>query len=118
MENVIEKREHRRLDIRLPLEFNHTDVGRGNTWRTITINVSTGGVYFETTIDDFGIGDQLALSIGVDPRDQRFPPEGKISTIAEVVRISPVEDLPGSDDALILRYGIGAKFRQPLKLSF
>ena len=117
MKSTTEKRAHRRLDIRLPLDFHPEDMSRGNVWRTVTNNVSTGGVYFETTLDDINVGDRLSLAIGVDPQDHRFPPEGKITTVGEVVRINSIEEGVLGNNAPIPRYGVGVKFKQPLKLS-
>ena len=117
MAETVEKRQHRRLDIRLPLDFHIENINRGNLWRTVTQNVSTGGAYFETTLDNLNMGDRLSLALGVDPQDRRFPPEGKITSVGKVVRVKALDgQLPGEGPA-VARYGIGLKFVQPLKIS-
>ena len=118
MESVVENRAHRRLGISLPLEFHHADYSRSNLWHTVTTNVSTGGLYFETTVDDINVGDMLSLEIGVDPFDQRFPPNGRITTIAEVVRVVPTEEESLGIIPALTRYGIAAKYSRALKLAF
>ena len=117
MKNLVERRAHRRLDVQLPLEFSSINHARGNNWRSVTQNVSTGGVYFETTIDDIKVGEELSLSFDVGSRDPRFPPNGRINTVAKVVRIEKIKDFFQADTPLI-RYGIGAKFSKNLKLAF
>ncbi|MCP4707339.1 MAG: PilZ domain-containing protein, partial [Planctomycetes bacterium] len=90
--NTIEKRAHRRLDIHLPLSFHKKGLGRSNNYNTTTINVSTGGAYFETTADDVAIGDKLALELEIPVNDGRFPPQGKIVAEGEVIRCVAIED--------------------------
>ena len=87
-------------------------------WHSFTKNVSTGGAYFETTLDDIHNGDHLTLAIGVDPHDQRFPPDGKITTVGEVIRIEPIRETNTADTHAVPRFGIGVKFLKKLKLSF
>ena len=47
-----ERRKHRRLEIRLPLECSNWGGQPEVRYRTVTLNVSTGGVYFETEATD------------------------------------------------------------------
>ena len=117
MVEAVEKRQYRRLDIRLPLDFHPEDVNRGNLWRTVTQNVSTGGAYFETTLDNINMGERLSLALGVDPQDHRFPPGGKITSVGEVVRVETLDGQPPGEGSAVTRYGIGLKFVQPLKIS-
>ena len=117
MVEAVEKRQYRRLDIRLPLDFHIEDINRGNIWRTVTKNVSTGGAYFETTLDDIDMGKRLSLALGVDPQDHRFPPGGKITSVGEVVRVKTIDGKSSGEGPAVTRYGIGLKFVQPLKIS-
>ncbi len=113
-----EKRAHRRLDIRLPLEYRRQESPRANMFRTNTVNVSTGGVFFITTVDDFKPGDKLAFDLGVPPGDGRFPQEGKFSTTGQVVRTSIIDNTPNAKGVSIPRYGVAARFQQGFKLTF
>ncbi|MCK5271982.1 MAG: PilZ domain-containing protein [Sedimentisphaerales bacterium] len=117
MAEVVEKRRYRRLDIRLPLDFHPENINRGNLWHTVTQNVSTGGAYFETTLDNINMGDRLSLALGVNPQDQRFPPEGKITSVGEVVRVKTIDGKSSGEGPAVTRYGVGLKFVQPLKIS-
>lgn len=114
-----EKRAHRRLAVRLPLVYRRADSPWANGSTMSTVNVSTGGVYFETTDEDMQPGDALALEFNVPEGDDRFPPHSTITTIGRVVR---TEVLDGGDDGgdgvPFRRLGIGAQFEGGLKLVF
>ena len=114
----IERRAHRRLDIRLPLKFNKEGIGRSNIFRNMTINVSTGGTYFETTAEDIEVGDRIALEVEIPSGDARFPLQGKVVTVGEVVRRSVIEAQPNKDGLKFSRYGVAARFQKDLDLQF
>ena len=113
-----EKRAHRRLDIRLPLEYRRQDMHRTQFFRTMTINVSTGGIYFETSDEDICPGDKLIFEVGVPPGDKQFPQEGKISTVGEVLRAKSIKNKINGKGVQLSRYGVAAKFEQGFKLIF
>ena len=117
MTNVLEKRDNRRIDIQLPLDYQPEKSAWSSSRHTVTLNVSTGGAYFETALDDMNIGDRLSLSFGVGSQDNLFSPDGKITTLGQVVRIQPREDEFTEDQVFLTRYGVGIKFLRPLKLS-
>ena len=115
---VHERRTHRRLDLRLPLEYRKTDAVRGALSHSTTRNVSTGGLFFETMAEDIRRGDLIDLHLGVPASDDRFPPHGKIVTVGEVVRKSLVSQADGNAAGGVARYGVAARFKQGLKLTF
>jgi hypothetical protein len=112
-----EKRSHRRLYIRLPLEYRKRDAGRSSGFRTMTINVSTGGVYFETTDEGIRVGDILDFELGIPPGDSRFPLPGRIANKGKVVRTIAIQD----QDVEIgvpsySRFGVAAQFQEEFKI--
>lgn len=111
-----EKRAHRRLTIRIPLEYRKQGVRRSNVSRTMTINVSTGGIYFETTDDTIAEGDLLELELGIPPGDSRFPIQGKIANLGKVVRKRLIETDPDQPAAAYTRYGLAAQFQEEFKI--
>ena len=115
---IEERRRDRRLAIQLPLTYRKQDSGRGKPFGTITSNVSTGGVYFMTTADDVRAGDLLDLEFGVPADDDRFPPDGKIATVARVVRTEAIRDTGVNKQPAFARSGVAAQFEQGLKLAF
>jgi hypothetical protein len=111
-----ERREHRRLAIRLPVECSRANSSPGHAWRTATGNISTGGLYFEVDLLEGDAPPEmnalLNVELTVPPGDGHFPYEGRLSSVAEVRRC---EVLPVADTR---RFAIGAQFREPLKLAF
>ena len=111
-----ERRQHRRLDIRLPLEYRRVDDALENVFRTVTLNVSTGGVRFETEAEELTPGTLLNLELTVPPGDGHWPLQGRVSAVGEVVRVSPPE--AQGPKQVARRVAVAARFREPLKLSF
>jgi len=112
-----EKRAHRRLYIRLPLKYRKRDAGRSNAFRTMTINVSTGGVYFETTDEDIQLGDILDFELGIPPGDSRFPLPGKIANTGKVIRTAAIADQDlGNGGPSYSRFGVAAQFQEEFKI--
>ena len=115
----INNRAARRLNLKLPLVFQECDAEGANRWHAVTDNVSTGGAYFCTTLDDIRAGMQLAVTIDIDPTDLRFVENNQFATIAEVMRVeAPHEQGSCEDSQALPRYGLAVKFNQPLKLTF
>ena len=113
----MERREHRRLDIQLPIESSRMGISWIKEVNSTTVNISTGGVYFEITKDDFKVGDQLSMQMSINTDDKRFPKNSKIVTVAEVVRTAVLEKEADKAGTPYMFYGIAAKFSQGLKLT-
>jgi len=118
MAQIEEKRAHRRLDICLSLDYCPAGEVRRNVRHAQTLNVSTGGMYFETTAENFKAGDILNLELGVNPDDERFPPNSKISTSGQISRTTILPKRSENDPSGLTRYGVAVKFREGLKLTF
>ncbi len=116
--DLTEKRAHRRLKISLPLKFHKEGIGRSTVFSSQTINVSTGGTYFETAADDIEVGDRLALELEIPTDDTRFPLPGKIVTVGQVMRRTVIEDTPSKDGLTFSRFGLGMRFQKGLNLQF
>ena len=110
-----ERRQHRRLEIRLPLQYAPTDDVGGNVCRTVTKNISTGGLYFETDDLDIQPGMMVALELTVPPGEGHFPYQGHITSVGQVVRVDP---LRAESRTAPRRVGVATRFREGLKLSF
>jgi hypothetical protein len=117
-----ERRQHRRLSIRLPLEYSASADNGQRTLRTISSNISTGGVYFELDVIDGApiprLNSVLNVALTVPPGDGYFPYEGEVTGTARVVRCDPLESSTSSPPDTPARLGIAARFCQPLKLAF
>ena len=113
----VERREYRRLDIRLPLECRRRDGGEESSFRTVSLNVSTGGLYFEADMEDLQPGMLLDLELTVPPGDGHWPWHGRVSAVGEVIRVCTID--PGTEaGSRARRVGVAARFRERLKLSF
>ena len=112
-----EKRAHRRLYIRLPLGYRKRDAGRSKGFRTMTINVSTEGVYFETTDECLQVGDILDFELGIPPGDSRFPLPGRIANKGKVVRTAAIQDQELETGVpSYSRFGVAAQFQEEFKI--
>jgi hypothetical protein len=116
---MLERRQHRRLIIRLPMECAAADSSADGVLRANTNNISTGGLYFEVEVADAAAAPLPQSLIKVDlivPAGQgHFPYEGRVSAAAQVLRCDPLDavKVPRSR-----RVGIAAQFREPLRLDF
>jgi len=114
-----ERRKHRRLEIRLPLECSSADSsGRPATFRTVTFNISTGGVYFETEASDIKPGMRLSLELTIPPGDGHFPYQGHVTGTAEVLRVVPLPPKTDTSGKTRRWSGVATRFDERLKLSF
>jgi c-di-GMP-binding flagellar brake protein YcgR len=117
-----DKRQHRRLAIRLPLEYRLQGEGDEPKVRTVTKNISTGGVYFELDLLDGmkepEVNHQLNIDLTVPPGDGHSPYQGKISSVAEIVRCRKLDRPSALKKHTHPRLGIAARFSKPLRLSF
>lgn len=86
--------------------------------RSTTRDISTGGLYFEASASDGlplpDVNSLLAVELTVPPGEGHFPYEGKVRSVAEVLRCEPLEGPEGPSR----RFGIAARFREPLKFAF
>jgi hypothetical protein len=114
-----ERRQYRRLAIRLPLEYDSAGKAEVQTVRTVSSNISTSGLYFEMDIVEGlpvpEVKSVLNVALTVPPGDGYFPYEGRVIGVAEIVRCDELAPQRGDVPA---RMGIGARFRDPLKLAF
>lgn len=114
-----ERRRYRRLPIQLPLICRDPERPDHVVMQTRTINVSTGGIYFETLADNLRAGQRLDLELTIPPGEGHFPYQGRVTAPARIIRVkgvAPQPDAPGL--AHVPRVGVAATFDDSLKLSF
>jgi len=110
-----DRRANRRLDIRLPVELRRLGDGPAVVVRTITQNISTGGLYLELDRPDFAPGDRLSIDLKIPPAEGVSPYPGRATCEAEVLRCLPASRTP---DGTIRSYGIAARFLDRLKMNY
>lgn len=105
----IERRAHRRLECSLPVECRKGP----HVVRTITRNISTGGLCFELEMPDFAVGDRIDINLTLPAAEGVSPYPGRGSSPAEVVRVTRSTQGDGTP-----RFGFGIRFLQPLELAY
>jgi hypothetical protein len=109
-----ERRRHRRLAIRLPLECVVSGGGPHPQLRAITQNISTGGVFFEAPASLLRPGADVDLALTVPPGEGYSPYAGRVHGAAEILRVEPLTAHQNGSE----RVGIAARFREELQLVF
>lgn len=117
MEGQPERRAHRRVEINIPLECSPVRSGPRTAYRTVSINLSSDGVYFEADSDVFSEGTLVDFAFDVPPGGH-FPHRGCVRAVGEVVRARELPALQTPDASRHRRFGIAALFRKPLKVAF
>lgn len=110
-----DRRRHRRLAIRLPLEYrvNGENGISEPVHRSVCRDVSSGGVNFETECPGLAIGTHLTVDLLVPPGDGHSPYPGRVHTEGRVVRVEPV-----SPTASSARWRVSACFTDSPQLHF
>lgn len=110
-----ERRSQRRLSIRLPVEIRKETTGLRQLIRTVTRNVSSGGLYLELDAAEYRPHDRLHLELTLPPAEGVSPYEGRAACTAEVTRVQPI---PNDRTGSIERFGIAARFLDRLRFSY
>ena len=108
-----EQRKHRRMEIRLPLECGANLGDRPVTYRTVTQDISSGGVCFETDSAEFCVGTPLKMELAIPPGEGHSLQPGRVQGMGRVVRVVAPPAAGGP-----ARFRIAAEFSEPLKLFF
>jgi len=117
-----EKRKYRRLPISLDLSCRKVG-STSEKWHIgRMMNVSSGGLYFQTDSGAFEPGSLLNVELSIPPTTGLLEYGGRISGFARVLRaddVSPTEDRPARlrrGGLSCARYGVAAEFCHSLKL--
>jgi hypothetical protein len=112
-----EKRKYPRLPIRLDLSCRIVGSTSQSRHSGRTINVSPGGLYFQTPTNIFGPGSLLNVELSIPPTAGLLEYGGRVSGFATVMRIEDIgQSQPGSK-LFSDKYGVAAQFCQPPRLS-
>jgi len=120
-DSLKDQRAHRRLTIQLPVGCVSQDAGWARAIRGATLDISTGGIYFEADVPPsiFRLPTDAILDIEltIPPGDGHFPYEGHLQSIAQVVRWKELGEVNSAGSGR-RRVGVAARFREPLRLAF
>ena len=111
-----EKRKYKRFGAKFDISC--IDVGSfAEHFQTgSTVNVSTGGLYFETSADLFKQGNLLKVQLTIPPTSGLLEFGGKISGFARILRTDDIRDLTLNGNASSERYGVAIEFCRPPRL--
>lgn len=112
--NRPEKRKYNRVPITLELSCHKVRSPDEKSYTGSTVNISPGGLYFQTTSDVFNPGNLVSVELSIPPTTGLLEFGGRISGLGNVLRIHNIVD--SRTDLSSDRYGIAVEFCQPLKL--
>ena len=111
MKSGTEKRKYKRLPVALDLSCRKIG-SLGDKFHTgCTVNVSPGGLYFETAAHTFKPDDMLRVELSIPPTAGQLEFGGRISGFARVLR---THDICGRPDSAM--YGVALEFCRSPKL--
>ena len=111
-----ERRKFKRLPIRLDLSCRKVDSAREEFHTGCTLNVSPGGVFFETPSKAFKPGNVLKVELSIPPTEGLLEFGGRITSFARVLRTSQFADSHTDAGLGLDKYGVALEFSQPPKL--
>jgi len=114
--NRSEKREFKRLPITFDLSCRKVDSTVEESHTGCTVNVSPGGLYFETTDDVFKPSNLLKVELSIPPTAGLLEFGGRISGFGRVLRTCSICDSHANTNSHSGRYGVALEFYRPPKL--
>ncbi len=111
---MAERRKHRRLSIKLNILCWKVGIPGEDFLKGSTLNVSTGGLLFQTTSSDLKKGDLLNIKVDVPPTSGLLELGGTISSFGRVLRSGEIGDT-GLD--VSEEYGVALEFCKSPKFS-
>jgi len=101
-----EKRRHKRLGANFNISCRKIGSPSSESYDGRTINISPGGLYFETADGTFEQGSLLKVELSIPPTSGQLEFGGKIAGFAKVLRTDSVSG----------RFGVALQFCGPPKL--
>lgn len=111
-----ERRKYKRWPIRLTLSCCKMGTAGEKSYRGCTINVSPGGLYFETLAGIFKPGKLIKIELSIPPTAGVLEFGGMISGFANVLRTINIRDSHTKTKLSPGRYGVAVEFCQRPKL--
>jgi hypothetical protein len=106
---MAEKRKHRRLLVKLNILCWKVGFQGDEILKGTTLNVSTGGVFFQTTRSNLNKGDLLNVKLDVPPQSGLLEFGGTMSSLGRVLRTNQIGDSAVNTNE---QYGVAVEFCQ------
>lgn len=110
-----ERRRDRRLSRRFDLLCHAAGSTAGKPYDGQTVNVSSGGLYFET-VGTFEPGGLLHVELSIPPTPGLLEFGGRIAGFARVLRTYSIGGSSADEEPSCERYGVAVEFCRPLRL--
>ncbi len=111
-----EKRKYKRLGARFNISCREVGSATEQSHTGCTVNVSPGGLYFETESATFKPGSLLELKLSIPPRRGLLEFGGRISGFARVLRADNIYEAARGTDLTFGKYGVAVQFCRSPKL--
>lgn len=111
-----EKRKHRRVSAQYNISCREVGSTVSKCYDGCTMNVSPGGLYFETSAETFERGSLLKVELAIPPTSGLLEFGGKIAGFAKVLRTANIGSEARSTDLAPESRGVALQFCRPLKL--
>jgi hypothetical protein len=111
-----ERRKHKRLGTQYIVSCRKVGSTAHNSHDGCTVNLSPGGLYFETAADTFEPDSLLKVELTIPPTSGLLEFGGKIAGFAKVLRTDNICGSPGDAGSSSGRYGVALQFCRPPKL--
>ncbi len=112
-----DKRKYNRLLIKLDLLYRKVDSPTKKSHAGCTVNVSPGGLYFETAADVFKLGGLLEVELSIPATTGLLEFGGSMSGVGRILRVDTISGSRKDSDLPSVRAGVALEFCQPLRLS-
>ncbi len=114
---MVEKRKHARVDVHYQLCCHPAGESGGRSCQGRAVNASPGGLYFKTIDCHCPVGRILELELAIPPSNGQLHRPGRISSIAKLLRVEPVNPTQIKPDASETHYGVAVQFCRAPKLT-
>jgi hypothetical protein len=104
------RRKHDRLALRLNVLWHRAGGERANVFSGRTVNVSTGGVCFESGHCEIRENDIVNLELSVPPTDGALEFGGRLGTMARVVRVDEAKGMMPLESGAMPKIAVAAEF--------
>jgi len=105
-----ERRKYKRLGAEFDISYREVGSAKEQFHSGSTVNVSPGGLYFETESAPFKQGSLLEVELSIPPRRGLLEFGGRISGFARVLRTDNIYESARGKDLTFGKYGVALQF--------
>jgi len=114
--NGAERRKFKRLRAKFDISCCKVGSTEEKSYIGYTVNVSPGGLYFQTPLDSFTPGNLLEVKLSIPPAQGVLEFGGRISAFARVLRTDSINVSSAGANLSSAGYGVALQFCRPPKL--